>query len=389
MITKEVEIKDFKIDENLYSRQIISFGMETMEKISQLKILIFGLRGLGIEIAKDIIVSGPNQVTVFDSNKVKVEDLGSNFYLSKKDIGKRRDEACLQKLKKLNKYVTIDCLKDISNINNIKDIKNMIIGNYNVIVVSEFVSIEIMLFLYIISRENNICLIYSVICGLASFIFTDFGPNFTIYDEFCIKKRKFFIKKIERSEKGLVEIEWDKKRNPYIKDYVIFKDVEGMTEINYNKENKKVFKIEPKSDIEFYIGNTLNYSEYKSGGYIEETVIPKKVSYESFIKKLEEPFINELDYVNHRKKFIFLVFKALMEFYEIKQRLPISHDENDYKEIKSITKNIIDNLNYNNLKSFKRGEIIFDENIIKSICFSSTSEILCMTSLVGGQYVKK
>ena len=139
MITKEVEIKDFKIDENLYSRQIISFGMKTMEKISQLKILIFGLRGLGIEIAKDIIVSGPNQVTIFDSNKVKVEDLGSNFYLSKKDIGKRRDEACLQKLKKLNKYFTIDCLKDISNINNIKDIKNMIIGNYNVIVVSQFV----------------------------------------------------------------------------------------------------------------------------------------------------------------------------------------------------------------------------------------------------------
>ena len=226
-----------------------------------------------------------------------------------------------------------------------------------------------MSFLNIISRENKICLIYSVICGLASFIFTDFGPNFTIYDEFCIKKRKFFIKKIERSEKGLVEIEWDKKRNPYIKDYVIFKDVEGMTEINYNKENKKVFKIEPKSDIEFYIGNTLNYSEYKSGGYIEETVTPKKVSYESSIKKWEEPFINELDYVNHRKKFIFLVFKALMEFYELKQRLPFSHDENDYKEIKSITKNIIDNLNYNNLKSFKRGELFLMKILLKAYAF--------------------
>jgi ubiquitin-activating enzyme E1 len=53
------------IDENLYSRQILTLGMETMEKISQLKIMIIGLRGLGIEIAKNIILSGPNKLVIF------------------------------------------------------------------------------------------------------------------------------------------------------------------------------------------------------------------------------------------------------------------------------------------------------------------------------------
>lgn len=45
--------KDFengKIDKDLYSPQFIVLGMKTL-KISQLKILIIGLRGLGIEIA--------------------------------------------------------------------------------------------------------------------------------------------------------------------------------------------------------------------------------------------------------------------------------------------------------------------------------------------------
>ena len=46
---------DIKIDDDLYSRQIIFLGMETMKKISQLRILIIGLRGLGVEIAKIII----------------------------------------------------------------------------------------------------------------------------------------------------------------------------------------------------------------------------------------------------------------------------------------------------------------------------------------------
>ena len=48
-----------KIDENLYSRQIFTYGKETMDKIVNLKILIIGLRGLGIETAKNIILAGP------------------------------------------------------------------------------------------------------------------------------------------------------------------------------------------------------------------------------------------------------------------------------------------------------------------------------------------
>ena len=124
-----------KIDEDLYSRQIIFLGMETMKKISQLKILIIGVRGLGIEIAKDIIVSGPNQVTIFDPNEAKIEDLGSNFYLSEKDIGKRRDESCLLNLQKLNKYVKIEYLKEITKMNDIIKINDF--NSFNVIVITE------------------------------------------------------------------------------------------------------------------------------------------------------------------------------------------------------------------------------------------------------------
>lgn len=354
-----------------------------MKKISQLNILIIGLRGLGIEIAKDIIVSGPNKVSIFDPNEVVIEDFGNNFYLSENDIGKRRDEASLSKLQKLNKYVIVDYFKEISSIEKIDNLKNIIISNYKVIVISEIIPKKSILFLDEISRENKICLIYSVILGLFSFIFTDFGPSFTIYDETCFQKRKFYIKKIERSEKGLVEIEWDKKRSPNIRDYILFKDVKGMTEINYNENNKKIFKIEQKNDTEFYIGNKLNYSDYKSGGYIEETVLPKEISYENFSNNLEGPFSNG-DYVNHKKKFIFLIFKALMELYDSKERLPLPYDENDYKEVKFITKNIFDNLNYDNSKSFEKEEMIFDQNIIRNICFTCSAEIVCMTSFIGG-----
>ena len=93
-------------DTNLYSRQIGTFGMETMGKLIKMKVLLLGLRGLGVEIAKNIILAGPKEVAIYDPQKTTVNDLGSNFFLTESDVGaKRRDEACLAKLAELNPYV--------------------------------------------------------------------------------------------------------------------------------------------------------------------------------------------------------------------------------------------------------------------------------------------
>ena len=69
-----------QIDQKLYSRQIGSFDLETMGKIIKLKVLIVGLRGLGVETAKNLILAGPAQVDLYDPTIVRVNDLGSNFY---------------------------------------------------------------------------------------------------------------------------------------------------------------------------------------------------------------------------------------------------------------------------------------------------------------------
>jgi hypothetical protein len=67
-----------------------------------------------------------------------------------------------------------------------------------------------------------------------------------------------------KSKEGLIEIEieLENERNPYIKDYLLFKDVKVMTKINYNENNKKIFKIKSKNTNSFYIGDTSNFSEY-------------------------------------------------------------------------------------------------------------------------------
>ncbi len=44
-------------EELLYSRQIAAYGSKAMDKISKLNILLIGIRGLGIEISKNIILA--------------------------------------------------------------------------------------------------------------------------------------------------------------------------------------------------------------------------------------------------------------------------------------------------------------------------------------------
>lgn len=43
-----------KIDESLYSRQLYVMGREAMERMAKSNVLISGLGGLGVEIAKNI-----------------------------------------------------------------------------------------------------------------------------------------------------------------------------------------------------------------------------------------------------------------------------------------------------------------------------------------------
>lgn len=99
---------DKTIDQNLYSRQLGTFGLEAQGKLIKMKIFLYGLRGLGVETAKNLILAGPNTVILHDDGVVETKDLGSNFYLGEEDVGNRtRAEASLIQLKDLNMYVNV------------------------------------------------------------------------------------------------------------------------------------------------------------------------------------------------------------------------------------------------------------------------------------------
>lgn len=69
--------------------------MEAMGKLIKMRVLICGMRGLGVETAKNLILAGPASVSIYDNEITRIEDLGSNFYLNDGHVGKTsRAAAC-------------------------------------------------------------------------------------------------------------------------------------------------------------------------------------------------------------------------------------------------------------------------------------------------------
>ena len=271
--------KEVKVDDNLYSRSILTYGIETLKKLSTMRVLIIGMRGLGVETAKNIILSGPGEVDIFDPSLTTIKDLGSNFFLSEEDVGKRnRDEACLEKLASLNSYVKVGVLK-VEQKNNINEYIQLFIEKIQKYDVVVFTELHPMYFIdkidkacreikEIDGKKKDIKLIYGMCLGLAGYVFTDFGKEHIIVDETGEEIASYLVKNITKDKKGLVTIDTIQGTNNLELgdgDYVCFKGVEGMTELN---EKGREYQVEFEDYQSFRIGDTSQFGEYKKGGVV-------------------------------------------------------------------------------------------------------------------------
>jgi len=91
----------------LYDRQIRLWGVKAQELIRNANILLIGMRALGNEIAKNLVLAGIGSLTILDHENVIEEDLGSQFLITEEDVGKNRAEAAAVELRKMNPRVNL------------------------------------------------------------------------------------------------------------------------------------------------------------------------------------------------------------------------------------------------------------------------------------------
>ncbi|XP_015112338.1 SUMO-activating enzyme subunit 1 [Diachasma alloeum] len=98
----------------LYDRQIRLWGLESQKRLRLAKVLLIGLNGFGAEVAKNIILAGIKSIKFLDHRELTVEDSSSQFFADRKDVGKNRAQASVDRAQNLNSMVEVTA--DDSNI---------------------------------------------------------------------------------------------------------------------------------------------------------------------------------------------------------------------------------------------------------------------------------
>lgn len=266
-----------EIDEALYSRQLYVLGHEAMRRMQASNVLVCGMGGLGVEIAKNVVLGGVKSLTIHDNHNVSFDDLCTQFFLHEKDLGKNRASCTQPLLAELNTYVPVKVLDQT------KTLKCEDLKHYQVVVLTQS-STEEQLEFGKYCHENGIKFIIAQTSGIFGQIFCDFGKNFEVVDVDGEQPLSAMISAINNDPQGMVTT-LDEQRHGFEDDMVVtFSEVKGMSEVNGQE-----FKIKVYGPYTFGIGDTTSLSKYIRGGYVHQVKKPKVINFKPINEAMQAP----------------------------------------------------------------------------------------------------
>ncbi|ESO93718.1 hypothetical protein LOTGIDRAFT_182121 [Lottia gigantea] len=155
----------------LYDRQIRLWGLDAQKRLRASKVLLIGLKGLGAEVAKNIVLSGIKSLTLLDHTVVDEEDKNSQFLIPHSELGKNRAVSSLERTQCLNPMVNVTA--DTEDINSKSD---DYFKQYDVICAT-CCQPSLLTKLDNLCAENNIKFFAGDIFGYYGFMFSDLGKH--------------------------------------------------------------------------------------------------------------------------------------------------------------------------------------------------------------------
>lgn len=362
---EQLKNADGEIDESLYSRQLYVLGHEAMKRMGQSHVLVAGLRGLGVEIAKNIALAGVKSLTLYDPKPAAIQDLSSQFFLHPEDVGKPRASVTVPRVSELNPYTPVqefagrDLTSDLSQLKQFQVVVLTDTPLSDQIKIADF------------CHDNGIYVVITDTYGLFGTIFTDFGKNFTVGDPTGENVNNGIIASIDES--GLVTALDETRHGLEDGDWVTFTEIEGMTGLNGCEPRK----IEVKGPYTFSIGDVSGLGEYKKGGQFIQVKMPKILNFEKFSDQLKKPELLISDFAKFdRPQQLHVGIQALHEFAnKHKGEFPRPHHESDANEVYQIAQG---------LAGQGEEKVELDEKLIKELSYQARGDLSPVAAFFGG-----
>jgi len=371
-----------KIDLGLYSRQVYVLGLETMQKLQKTNVLICGALGLGVEIAKNLILAGVRSVTVHDQASIQLGDLAAQFYFTKEDVGKNRAEVSVHRLAELNPYVSVAASS--------AELTDEFLATFQAVVLTNNRSFEEVERIDTFCHAKDIVFVLAETRGVFGYVFTDFGHEFTVVDKNGEEPHKHIVTSLTQENPALVTVHDESRHGFEDGDFVIFDEVLGMNELNCSKP---IAIKEIKGPYSFTLDlDTSSFNAYVGGGIVQQVKVPKKLKFLPYNSALRHPgefTITDFAKIGRAEQ-LHLGFQALLHFQSRHDgQLPEIGNEDQANEVVALAKEI-------NQKSKEASASVaegdqpihfleeVDEAIIKKLALFSRGDLSPMAAFFGG-----
>ncbi|XP_069486598.1 ubiquitin-like modifier-activating enzyme 6 isoform X1 [Ambystoma mexicanum] len=358
-----------EIDDALYSRQRYVLGDTAMQKMAQSKIFLNGMGGLGVEIAKNIVLAGIKALTIHDTKPCQTWDLGPNFFIREEDVKNQRNraEASLRHIAALNPYVSV--VSSTAPLNEKTDLS--FLKQYQCVVLTEArLPLQKVINAFCRSQNPPIKFISSDVHGIWSRLFCDFGNDFEVLDTTGEEPKEMFISNITQSDPGIVTCLENHPHKLETGHLVTFREVNGMSSLNGSRHSITV------SPYSFSIGDTSGIEPYEHGGIAVQIKTPKTFHFESLEKQLQCPNYLVADFSKPEAPLhIHTAMLALDHFQELFSRMPNTGCLQDSEEMLKFAISISEPVD---------GKPAVDESIVKWLSWTAKGFLAPLAAAVGG-----
>eukprot|EP00947_MAST-08B_sp_MAST-8B-sp1_P003884 g3884.t1 len=167
----------------------------------------------GREAAKNLILAGPGRVTLHDDGAAEIKDCGANFYLTPEDVGTNRAKASAPKLQELNGRVKVVVHEG--------ELTEELVADHDLVVFTRSSRDEMIKWNEFcrshttesvnargikVTTPAPIVFIAADTLGAMGYVFSDFGDQFVVQDEFGEPPVERTVTEISAGKEGIVKI---------------------------------------------------------------------------------------------------------------------------------------------------------------------------------------
>ncbi|KAI3434380.1 hypothetical protein D9Q98_002458 [Chlorella vulgaris] len=354
-----------EIDEDLHSRQLAVYGKESMRRMATCNVLICGLGGLGVEVAKNVVLAGVKSITLHDRADTQLRDLGSQFYLTPADVGRNRAEACRDAIQELNPAVPVAASSAA--------LEPSLLAQFQVVVATELPLAE-SIRVDEWCHSHGVAFIKADVRGVFAQVFCDFGPAFQVLDVDGEEPHAGIVAGITPGNPTLVTAVEDERLEFQDGEEVTFVEVAGMTELN-NRAPIRVKNCKAHS-FELDIDST-GFSPYQSGGIVTQHKSGKVLAFKTLAQALADPgefLLTDFAKLD-RSALLHVGFQALHAFQAEHGRFPEPGSQADADQLVAKAAAI-------NEAAAEKAEL--DEGVLRKLAGTARATLNPMAAMFGG-----